>query len=140
MVSAPRDVVATLCATVVAIAAAAQRPTARSIETLPAKRGGQDLVGTRFPAIEFTRPIEAPADADEDEVEPKVTLYRWWTDACPFCEASLPAIEQLRTRYEPRGLRVIAVYHPKPHRRIADNVIRAAARARGKISRGGWIP
>jgi len=123
-----------------------------AIETLPDSRGGQDLVGSRLPAIEFDRwvfrgrgePKEPTAAADSGEAQaeddapsnqdaeagPKATLYRWWTDTCPYCEASLPAIEQLRKKYEDDGLRVVAVYHPKPPRKVDDEAIAAAAEQR----------
>jgi hypothetical protein len=101
-----------------------------AIETLPASRGGQDLLGTRFPKLVFDRNLEAD-DTERSDAEPSVTLYRWWTDRCPFCEASLPAIEGLRKRYQARGLRVMAVYHPKPPRRVTDDFVLSAARQRG---------
>ena len=97
------------------------------IDTLPAERGGQDLVGaplgrTRFDAW---RP-----GADEDPAQPrrgKATLYRWWTDACRFCEASLPAFERLRAKYGKEGLATVAVYHPKPPRPTEiDEAVRMA--------------
>lgn len=71
-------------------------------ELLPIDRGGQELVGTKLkePAFgEFSSPL---------------TLYRWWTDTCTFCETSLPALDSLREKYKKRGLAVIGVYHPKP--------------------------
>ena len=105
-----------------------------AIETLAVGRGGQDLIGTRFPKLELETRIEPGERADETDkakAAPSVTLYRWWTDSCPFCEATLPAIESLRRRYQARGLRVIAVYHPKPPRRVADDFVLAAARKRG---------
>lgn len=71
-------------------------------EILPKERGGQELVGDKLkkPAFgEFSAPL---------------TLYRWWTDTCPHCEASLPALDSLREKYEDRGLKVVGVYHPKP--------------------------
>jgi thiol-disulfide isomerase/thioredoxin len=55
------------------------------------------------------------------------TLYRWWTNTCPFCEASLPAVEKLRKKYGTRGLRVVAVYHPKPPRTVPDEEIKRLA-------------
>jgi len=113
------------------------------IETLPKDRGGQDLIGTRMPHLDFDRWIrggprdpapedvgEAAARRDPDK-EPKATLYRWWTDTCRFCEASLPAIEQLRRQYADHGLRVVAVYHPKPPREVEDDAIATAAEERG---------
>ena len=124
-------------------------PAATRIVTLPASRGGQDRIGQRFPNIEYTRWIEPgapPAEGIEssspiDKAAPKqqedsgrsrgITLYRWWTDGCPFCQASLPAIETLRRKYAADGLRVVGVYHPKPARAVDDQVIRAAAESHG---------
>lgn len=57
-----------------------------------------------------------------------VALVRWWTDGCPFCERSLPALEALRARHAARGLIGIAVYHPKPPRALADDEVAAMAR------------
>jgi thiol-disulfide isomerase/thioredoxin len=75
---------------------------APAYELLPEKRGGQELVGTTVspPAFgSFSSPL---------------TLYRWWTDTCPYCDSSLPALDTLREKYAGRGLRVVGVYHPKP--------------------------
>jgi len=118
------------------------------MKTLPEDRGGQDLIDTRFAKVKFDRWIRQGSDDDvksddsdsrsaEDEHasetqadrngSPKATLYRWWTDACPACEASLPAFERLRQEYEDDGLQVVAVYHPKPIRKVDDEAIAAAA-------------
>jgi len=105
-----------------------------TITTLPPERGGQDLIGTRFPDVRFDRRLRhdvASTDAGAPATEVKATLYRWWTDACPFCEASMPAIEQLRRDYAEHGLRVVGVYHPKPPRPVPDEHILAAAERLG---------
>ncbi len=96
-------------------------------QELPPSRGGQDRVGTRMPEHEFDRWVRTGGAP----VEGQVTLYRWWTDRCPYCRSSLPAIERLRRTYEPKGLRVVAVYHPKPPRQISDAKILDAARRFG---------
>ena len=67
-----------------------------------------------------------------------VTLYRWWTDTCPFCAASLPAIERLRQRYGPQGLQVVGVYHPKPPRPVKDEAVLAAAKRIGYTGPSQW--
>jgi len=107
--------------------------TDRAITTLPPERGGQDLIGTRFPDVAFDRWLrrDDASAAGSPALEVKATLYRWWTDACPFCEASMPAIEQLRRDYAEHGLRVIGVYHPKPPRPAPDEGILAAAERLG---------
>lgn len=92
------------------------------IETLPPKRGGQDLIGTVLPHLDFDRWL-----AESRPKEPKATLYRWWTDTCPYCAASLPAIDSLRRKYRSDGLEIVAVYHPKPPRQVGDSAIIEAA-------------
>ena len=88
-------------------------------ETLPPARGGQDLLGTTLdpPSFEaFSSPL---------------TLYRWWTDTCAFCEESLPALDSLREKYEDRGLRVVGMYHPKPQTRsVSDEYVARGAKDR----------
>jgi thiol-disulfide isomerase/thioredoxin len=106
----------------------AQPAAAASIEGLPAERGGQDLVGQRFREPAFDRWLD---DAADRPAKPGVTLYRWWTDTCPYCRASLPAIETLRREYGPRGLDVVGVYHPKPARFVDDDDVRRMARQLG---------
>jgi thiol-disulfide isomerase/thioredoxin len=43
-----------------------------------------------------------------------VVLLRWWTEGCPFCTATAPALLSLQKEYCAKGLEVIGVYHPKP--------------------------
>jgi thiol-disulfide isomerase/thioredoxin len=106
---------------------------APEVPTLPVERGGQDVMGEIMPELEFERWVDRPVSETgaAGETEARVTLYRWWTDGCPHCEKSLPALERLRRLYEPQGLRVVAVYHPKPPRDVADEDIRSAARGAG---------
>ena len=46
----------------------------------------------------------------------RVVLIRWWTDTCPFCASSAPALRALHDQYSARGLTVIGVFHPKAGR------------------------
>jgi thiol-disulfide isomerase/thioredoxin len=125
---------------VIALATASVRGDAASaagkskLETLPASRGGQEVVGTKLPALSFDRWIpDAPPHVEGDR--PLVTLYRWWTTGCPFCEKTLPAVEQLRQRYEKQGLQVVAVFHPKPIGHVDDSRIAQAAKRIGYAGR-----
>jgi thiol-disulfide isomerase/thioredoxin len=93
-------------------------------------RDGQELVGTKMPAMKFDRWIGTPGDKPLD-VAGRPVLYRWWTNGCSFCTKTLPAIETLRTRYEPQGLQVVAVFHPKPPREASPEAIRDAAKKVG---------
>jgi thiol-disulfide isomerase/thioredoxin len=101
-----------------------------AVQTLPASRGGQDLLGKPMPALRFERWLNVPNDRPP-QWHGAVTLYRWWTDTCPFCAKTLPAIAQLRREFGPRGLKVVAVYHPKPPGDVADAKVLAAARRIG---------
>lgn len=74
------------------------------------------LIGTPFGALDALR---WPARVDEEDGPPpdvaaaEFTLWRWWTDGCPFCRDSLPALARLAGEHRARGLRLVAVYHPK---------------------------
>jgi PhoPQ-activated pathogenicity-related protein len=100
------------------------------LETLPESRGGQDLIGKPLPKLEFACWLNTP-DGKPLETAGAVTLYRYWTESCPYCEATLPAVEGLRKKYADAGLKVVAVYHPKPPHEVSDAAIAAAAIERG---------
>ena len=99
------------------------------VQPLPAHRGGQDLVGTRWPDPAFEHRLGG-GNADA-KVAPKATLYRWWTDGCPHCRLSLPAFERLRRAYGDRGLQIVAVYHPKPPGTVQPEAVERMARTLG---------
>ena len=48
------------------------------------------------------------------DLKGKVILLRWWTDDCPYCRESAPAINEWHYTYRDSGLVVIALYHEKP--------------------------
>ena len=79
---------------------------------LPAKEG-DELIGK--PAPEWgtlqwmnSQPLKLSELAD------KVVLIRWWTETCPFCAASAPALNEFHEAFKDKGLVVIGMYHPKP--------------------------
>jgi hypothetical protein len=93
---------------------------------MPAPRAGADVLGATIDAAWIPRWLDSPLVL-AGEGAAKATLIRWWTDTCSFCEASLPALDGLRVRYAARGLRTLAIYHPKPPREVTDDAIRTAA-------------
>ena len=93
-------------------------------------RDGRELVGTKMPALAFDRWIGTDGGKPLD-VSGRPVLYRWWTTGCSFCVKSLPAMETLRARHESDGLRVVAVFHPKPPREVPAETIRDAAKKIG---------
>ncbi len=48
------------------------------------------------------------------DLEGKVVLIRFWTDTCPFCRATAPALAQIDADYRDRGVVVIGMHHAKP--------------------------
>lgn len=104
----------------------------RAKSRMPEPRAGRALIGSDLSDVAFTRSIGEPVQLGGIATGgPRAVLVRWWTDSCPFCEASLPALEALRERYAEAGLVTLAVYHPKPPRAVDDATIEAAAVERG---------
>ena len=60
-----------------------------------------------------------------------VVLIRWWTDTCPFCRTSAPALDSLHEEFGEQGLAVIGMYHPKPARDVTPEHARRAAKRLG---------
>jgi len=96
----------------------------------PESRAGLDLLGTSVLGDLDVR-WPGPPLLEAGEPGPPATLVRFWTDTCPHCRASLPALDALRTKYEPRGFATLGVYHPKPARPSPDETVRAAAEELG---------
>ncbi len=92
---------------------------------------GADLIGTKARGWEGVEWLDTEPIRLED-LRGKVVLVRWWTDSCPYCRRSAPALNEFHARYARRGLIVIGMYHPKPiDRSITASEIRAAAQERG---------
>lgn len=56
----------------------------------------------------------------------KVVVVRWWTSGCHLCRDSAPALSKLAEKAS-----VVAVFHPKPPRDVADADVKAAAKEIG---------
>ncbi len=92
---------------------------------------GAELIGTRALGWEGAEWLNTEPLRLEDQ-RGKVVLIRWWTDSCPYCSRSAPALNELHARYARLGLIVIGMYHPKPiDQPVIASEIREAARERG---------
>ena len=99
--------------------------------TAEAAAEGAELIGTVAPDWEGLVWLE-PEPRRLADLLGKVVLLRWWTDTCPFCARSAPALVELHDRYADRGLVVVGALHPKPlGRTITPEQARAAARRLG---------
>jgi len=79
------------------------------------RSAGNDRIGVAAPPFQFDGWLNSPPLSLED-LRGRVVLVRWWTDTCPFCASSAPALRALHEQYSARGLTVIGVFHPKAGR------------------------
>jgi len=100
-------------------------PQKSTIAQVPESRIGSDVIGTQLPLNDL-RWINTK-DGKALPTAGKVTLVRWWTDTCPYCETSLPAISALEKEYSNQRLQTVAVYHPKPRRAVSNKSVMNAA-------------
>jgi thiol-disulfide isomerase/thioredoxin len=99
---------------------------------VPRSRAGTDLIGKPAPEWgELAWLNSTPLTLKE--LRGKVVLVRFWTNTCPFCEATAPALRRLHQEFAGRGLVVIGMYHPKP-----PGARRSVESVRGTIQQWGW--
>lgn len=79
----------------------------------PGHREGENLIGVSAPPLGLQRWLNSPP-LEMKALQGKVALIRWWTDECPFCSTTAPALRKLHRKYGNRGLQVIGIFHPKP--------------------------
>jgi peroxiredoxin len=85
------------------------------IATIAAKdlSRGEDRIGLPAPPLALKQWLHSQP-VELDELRGKVVLIRWWTEGCPFCAATAPALREFDRKFAGRGLQVIGVFHPKP--------------------------
>jgi len=79
----------------------------------PVHVADRDSIGIPAPALQLDQWLNSP-QLEIAALRGKVVLIRWWTDGCPYCEASAPALRTFDRKYRDQGLVVIGVFHPKP--------------------------
>lgn len=107
-------------------AAAAGPPPPALPSGVAPSRGGVDLIGR--PAPEWAEHgMSWIADGELRAQGPTlaslrghVVLVRFWTDTCPFCRATAPALAAVDEQLRERGVRVVGLYHPKPRGKKRD--------------------
>ena len=96
-----------------AIASSTQHGSTPTSDGAGSHRKGAELVGKPAPPFHLTHWLNSPS-LEPADLKGKVLLVRWWTDSCPFCEATAPALRALDRKYRERGLVVAGIFHPKP--------------------------
>jgi peroxiredoxin len=79
------------------------------------RSAGSDRIGVAAPSFDFDGWLNSEPLSLES-LRGQVVLVRWWTETCPFCASSAPALRAIHEQYSPQGLTVIGVYHPKADR------------------------
>jgi peroxiredoxin len=79
------------------------------------RAAGNDRIGVTAPPFQFDSWLNSEPMNLED-LRGQVVLVRWWTDTCPFCASSAPALRAIHETYGPRGLTLVGVFHPKAGR------------------------
>jgi len=79
------------------------------------RSAGSDRIGVAAPSFAFDGWLNSEPLSLAD-LRGRVVLVRWWTETCPFCASSAPALRAIDEQYAPEGLAVIGVYHPKADR------------------------
>src|SRR5262249_59430975 len=51
---------------------------------------------------------------DLEDLRGRVVVVRFWTDGCPYCARTLPALGALAEEFRDRPLTSVGLYHPKP--------------------------
>lgn len=79
------------------------------------RAAGSDRIGVVAPPFQFDGWLNS-APLSLEDLRGQVVLVRWWTDTCPYCASSAPALRALHDQYSGKGLTVIGVFHPKAGR------------------------
>jgi len=107
------------------------RPAAAEV-VVPPSRAGSDRVGVPAPPFTLAAWIGSPPLSLVD-LRGKVVLVRFFTDECPYCRATAPALKQLDEDFRARGLVVVGLFHPKPR-----GSKRPTARVEAVVDAWGW--
>ncbi|HLH01222.1 MAG TPA: TlpA disulfide reductase family protein [Bryobacteraceae bacterium] len=86
---------------------------------------GDELLGKPAPPLGLRDWINSPP-LEISQLRGKVVLLRWWTEGCPYCAATAPALNNLQQIYGERGFEVIGIYHPKPPGKWSMAAVRRA--------------
>ena len=99
---------------------------------VPPARDGSDRVGVPAPPFTVAGWIGSSPLSLAD-LRGKVVLVRFFTDECPYCRATAPALKQLDEDFRARGLVVVGLFHPKPR-----GSKRPTARVEAVVDGWGW--
>ena len=77
-------------------------------------QNGADLVGRAPPEWTVGPEWEGSKPLRLRDLRGRVVMVRFWTDTCPYCAASLPAMQRLADEFAEKDVTFIGLYHSKP--------------------------
>ncbi|MEM8610154.1 MAG: redoxin domain-containing protein [Myxococcota bacterium] len=86
---------------------------------------GQDLVGSKAPRWTVGPEWDGSPPLRLADLRGQVVVVRFWTDTCPFCAKSLPALQALADEFADAPVAFVGLYQSKPRgseRRWSDAV------------------
>ena len=83
--------------------------------TVMDRDAGADRIGVAAPEFDFDAWLNSEP-MDLLDLRGRVVLVRWWTDTCPFCASSAPALRSLHDQYSQQSFTLVGVFHPKAGR------------------------
>ncbi len=86
-------------------------PSASTTPTTADDLLGRQMPNWRVAAWSHTPPL------DLAELRGKVVVVRFWTDTCPYCRASMPALQTLADEFADQPVVFVGLYHEKPQGR-----------------------
>lgn len=115
----------------VALALTACEPAAGEPAPPTVARAGAELVGMQASEFIDVTWLDGRARTLAD-LRGSVVLVRFWTDTCPYCQRTAPALRQLDAEFGDRGLVVVGLHHSKPRGSTRTPAqVEASARAWG---------
>jgi thiol-disulfide isomerase/thioredoxin len=85
----------------------------------PGAEDGAELIGTTPPEWRLSD-WHGSAPLSLAALRGQVVVVRFWTSGCPFCEASMPALQQLSAEYWSAPVTFIGAFHAKPEGSVRD--------------------
>jgi thiol-disulfide isomerase/thioredoxin len=71
-------------------------------------------IGDAMPPLDgATSWLNGSQEEIQEQIKGKPTLVHFWAVSCGICKEKMPALSELKAKYEPLGLQVVSVHMPR---------------------------
>ncbi len=88
-------------------------------------------IGARLPSFVGATEWLYNDEPGPDDFTGRPVLVHFWAVSCPACKMNCGEVQALQARYEPHGLRVVAVHLPRGKGDLDADLVRAVAEELG---------